>query len=480
MRYAEYRSQQFGMTRCPNCPKSPYCPPIPPDGPPNSRVMLIGEQPGKEENSRGRCFIGKTGQEMNEHYLPLSGLQRDFVYMTNACKCFTGLNTDSTQFKSILQSCALHHLAREILTVRPEVIVPMGAVACSLVEGLDLEMRHGIPMEGTNWWGHEAATFPTWHPALGLHKTDMILQLRQDFLGLGKFLRGEFQVPIDPYAGREDYADATTADDVYSELECMDRDAPIFIDTESDPVTGFWCLSFSSRAGFGRMVRRESPTTLDAFRSGLRRLRGPVVFHNGLYDVPVLEEVGIQFPMRRFDDTMVRAYHLGWLPQGLKFLAFRLCGMYMEEYEDVVLPHSNDVRIDYILKLAGVDWPKPSQEVVLDKGEFKLKQPRGLNTKLKLMLTHYQKNPSHKIFKRWDEWSDEEKLPAIQQFGDLPRPSIQYVPLPKATWYACRDADATGRVRAKLIELKRGIRGYHDFATAGAAVAPEQNFEEVA
>ncbi len=163
--------------------------------------------------------------------------------------------------------------------------------------------------------------------------------------------------------------------------------------------------------------------------------------------------------MRRFDDTMVRSYHLQYLPQGLKAMAFRLCGMEMEDFEDVVLPHSVEVMLDYIMRLSDFDFPKPEPRLVPDgKGGEKLYKAQGLNTKLKRLLTDYGKKPGHKIFNRWDEWSWEERAPAIERFGMFPRASIKYVPLPQAIWYACRDADSTLRVRNVLIRLAKRIR----------------------
>lgn len=457
MSYAAERMERLGLQRCPMCPRT--CPVIAPDGPPNSPYLFIGEAPGKEENSRGRPFIGKTGREFNEHYLPLAGLTRDDIRITNTRKCYTEENTDSAKFQEVKRSCIEFHLRNEILRQRPALVVPMGAVACSTVEGVDLDIQHGIPRE-VDWFGHTATTFPMWHPAAGLHKTDSMVPIRADYIELGRFLRGEYTAPVDEYPC-PDYQELETKADVVRKLDTYNGlDWDCNMDTETDPIEGFWCLSFSLEPGTGYMIQRQNSGGLRAFAEWVRSRRRKFTFHNHPFDVPVCAEVDVHIPVKWLDDTMIRAYHLQNQPQGLKALAYRLCGMYMEEFMDVVMPYSVDVMMDYILKIAAVEWPKPEQQVKWEPKtqEFKLYKPQSLTTKLKRMITDYSKKPTHKVFDRWAEWDIEQRLPVMAQFGDIPQPSIKYVPRPKAIYYACRDADATGRVKTQLIKLKRRIR----------------------
>lgn len=458
MSYAEQISARSGITRCPGCPRTN--PVIPPDGPPNSPYLFIGEAPGKEENSRGRPFIGNTGREFNNHYLPLAGLGRDDIRITNCVKCFTTESSDGGKFQEMKRLCTEYHLRREIQEQNPSLIVPMGAVACSLIpDELNLDIHHGVLHKGVTWWNRKIDTYPMWHPAAGLHKTETMIPLRVDFIHLGKLLRGEAEEAVDEHP-EPVYEDLGNKNEVQAILDGYDVHSRCYMDTETEPGDRFWCLTFTLEPGMGFMIRKDNRAAISTFTdwiysSGTRQH----VFHNGMYDLPVLEGAGIKIPWRQFDDTMVRSYHLQYLPQGLKALAFRLCGMYMEEFEDIVLPYSVEVMMDYIIRLASEDWPKPEPQNILDKdGNPKVYKPQGLNTKLKRMITDYGKNPSHKVFKRWEEWGDEEKLPALTKFGDLPKPSIIYVPLAKAVWYACRDADATCRVYHRLEQLKRGLR----------------------
>lgn len=458
--YAYALMDKKGYTRCPGCPGTSAI--ITPDGPPDCDVLCIGDKPGKEENNRGRPFVGYTSKDFNGVYLPSAGLGRDDIRLTNSTKCFHELRAaDAEKLTAI---CASYHLRREILAQKPTIIVPMGTAALSLIEGLNLEMHHGIPIPDLSWYGHSCTTFPTHHPASSLHQEKFRLPLRVDFTNLGRLLRGEIKPIRDEYPSPF-YEELETGGDVLDVLATFGTNPYqwVAIDTESDPITGFWCLSFSMAHGTGFMIHKDNRAGLDILYQWIRDTQGSIDFHNGMYDIPVLEEIQWDMPMNRFDDTMVRAYHLQWLPQGLKYLAWRLCGMQMEEYEDVVLPHSTVIMLEYVVKLLGVDWPKPEAQQVIDSktGEYRTYKPHGLNPKLKRMQTDFGKakeGEKHKVFARWQQWSEEERLPAIAGYGDMPKPSIQYVPRKQARFYACRDADATGRVKSKLIQLKRMVR----------------------
>jgi uracil-DNA glycosylase len=73
------------MDRCPICPRKYN--PVPGSGPQPAAIMGIGERPGRDENRYGRPFIGMAGQELDETYLPLAGLDRADIYVSNCVKC---------------------------------------------------------------------------------------------------------------------------------------------------------------------------------------------------------------------------------------------------------------------------------------------------------------------------------------------------------------------------------------------------------
>src|SRR5687767_5447175 len=93
----------FDASRCPMCPQQANL--VPPDMGPyaDGRIMFVGEAPGADEDEKGRPFVGKTGKETNEMYLPLASLTRDGVYFSNAVKCRPFNN--QTPKPELVQSC---------------------------------------------------------------------------------------------------------------------------------------------------------------------------------------------------------------------------------------------------------------------------------------------------------------------------------------------------------------------------------------
>src|SRR4051812_5432033 len=138
------------MQRCPQCPGVHNC--VPPDGP-ASKCVFIGESPGRDEDKKMTPFVGKTGEEVNRHYLPLAGLRRENVYITNAIKCMPAgangkLDPKRQKDLDLLESCATCHLYEELEAIRPELIVPMGSFACRSIDpDISLELHHGIPRQ---------------------------------------------------------------------------------------------------------------------------------------------------------------------------------------------------------------------------------------------------------------------------------------------------------------------------------------------
>jgi uracil-DNA glycosylase len=79
------------------------------------------------------------------------------------------------------------HLGPLLQEVRPEIIVPMGAIACSLFPNINLNLDHGLPCVG-KWGAWEGVCFPTYHPSAGIHASSFMIPLQADFHTLQLFL----------------------------------------------------------------------------------------------------------------------------------------------------------------------------------------------------------------------------------------------------------------------------------------------------
>ncbi len=125
--------------RCHACPIGQFATQaVPGEGPTGARLMLVGEQPGDQEDLRGRPFVGPAGQLL-DRALKALGWARDTLYLTNAVKHFKyeprgkrRMHKTASQKEAAI--CA-DWLEQEIALVRPEAIVALGATAARSLLG---------------------------------------------------------------------------------------------------------------------------------------------------------------------------------------------------------------------------------------------------------------------------------------------------------------------------------------------------------
>jgi probable DNA metabolism protein len=107
-------------------------------GPKSARIMLVGEQPGDEEDLRGAPFVGPAGKVLDDA-LVQAGVKRSDVYVTNAVKHFKWEPRGKRRLHkkpnvSEIRACNMW-LVEEIATIKPCVIVALGATALSALVG---------------------------------------------------------------------------------------------------------------------------------------------------------------------------------------------------------------------------------------------------------------------------------------------------------------------------------------------------------
>lgn len=102
-------------------------------------IMLVGEGPGREEDERGKPFVGASGQFLDQ-FLEEAGLVRSEVYITNTVLCRpTNPGSDGNLInrpptKIEIGNC-LKRLRDEIVAIDPVVIVALGDVAATALRG---------------------------------------------------------------------------------------------------------------------------------------------------------------------------------------------------------------------------------------------------------------------------------------------------------------------------------------------------------
>jgi uracil-DNA glycosylase len=123
-------------------------------GDPHARIMFVGEGPGADEDAQGEPFVGRAGQLLN-NMIQAMGIRREDVYIGNVVKCRPPKNRAPEPVECA--TCG-PYLMRQILVVRPEIIVALGATAAKFLLGATDSMA--------NLRGHIYDFQPARHAAL--------------------------------------------------------------------------------------------------------------------------------------------------------------------------------------------------------------------------------------------------------------------------------------------------------------------------
>lgn len=108
------------------------------EGPSTARIMMVGEQPGDQEDLQGRPFVGPAGKLL-DRALEEAGVDRGQVYVTNAVKHFKfeprgKRRIHSKPERTEIVACKFW-LERELAVVRPDLVVALGGTAGQALYG---------------------------------------------------------------------------------------------------------------------------------------------------------------------------------------------------------------------------------------------------------------------------------------------------------------------------------------------------------
>jgi len=319
-------------------------------GPVPCDLLFIGESPGKDENESGFVFSGKSGREFDKFYLPQAYLQRREVRVCNLIPCHPLINRNPTKDEITFFE---PYLLREIERTKPKLIATLGAHSAKYFLGYhrDLHQIHGLPFKSKKF--PAITILPCYHPAAGLYSNDSQPLIIDDFQQIRYCLEGTLpERAVDQFTDPI-YIELTDAAGVWQALEGCDA---ILMGGDTEGYKGSsWGLSFSIAEGVAYIIRAANKEAIAAFAEWIHlHSECKIILHNALHDLPIYREMGIF--ITNFEDTMVYAYCLCTEPQGLKDLAYRLVGMKMKSYSDVVEPAVRKLTTDYLIKVASGDW----------------------------------------------------------------------------------------------------------------------------
>ncbi len=166
---------------CERCPLYRYATQVVPgEGPARARIMLVGEQPGDQEDGQGRPFVGPAGRVL-DRAMADAGIERGEVFVTNAVKHFKHEMRGKRRLHKRpnlyeIERCKLW-LDLERAIVKPAAVVALGATAARSLFGrpMPIEKSRAKRLEledGT-------AAFVTQHPSALLRIDDPATKRKQ-------------------------------------------------------------------------------------------------------------------------------------------------------------------------------------------------------------------------------------------------------------------------------------------------------------
>jgi uracil-DNA glycosylase len=143
------------------------------EGPASAQIVLIGEQPGDEEDRKGHPFVGPAGKLL-DRALADADIDRSLVYVTNAVKHFKfeergkrRLHKKPNGFE--IKACR-PWLETEIKLIQPEIVVCLGATAAQTIFGSAYRVTKERGLFVQNSWAPHVTS--TVHPSAILRAPD--------------------------------------------------------------------------------------------------------------------------------------------------------------------------------------------------------------------------------------------------------------------------------------------------------------------
>ena len=289
----------------------------PGEGPHDADYILVGEALGETEAAQARPFVGGSGRILNA-LLAGAKIWRNRCYITNVIKCRPPHNNLAPYLPAAALHCKAAYLDKELAARADTPVLLLGETALRFVLGLRSITKHRgcVYKRGERWY------IPTIHPAALMRDPKMWLVVEDDIRYLGK---------LDTHEEEDrEFIIAPTKQQV---LEYLDdaRKCTCFIDIETyGQALACVGIATSSRSALcipywdgGLWYWDNADEVLEVTQNLSELLNDPEtykVFHNGIFDVTILEEFGFTVQGWKRDTMLMHHLVYSELKHSLAFL----------------------------------------------------------------------------------------------------------------------------------------------------------------
>jgi len=155
----------------------------------SSKILLIGQSPGKEEDKVGIPFVGRAGKLLFE-LLNSAKIKNKEVFITNLVKCHPLNNRDP---KAIEINTCQNYLDKQINLIKPKVIIALGRLSSKyLFKKFNIPFTCITKLHGkifnVFYDKKKIKIIPMYHPAFALYKKKNKKTLEKDFLKINQLI----------------------------------------------------------------------------------------------------------------------------------------------------------------------------------------------------------------------------------------------------------------------------------------------------
>lgn len=298
--------------KCDECPLK-KCNPVPPEVR-NSKLVILGEAPGANEDAVGKPFIGASGYRLNKALREL-GVKRNEIHTTNTLLCYAGKKLTTAEWKTAI-ACCEPRLSREL--GRERVVLATGAKALEVTTG----KAKITPWMGAPLKSRIGIVIGSIHPAFALRKPAYLPVFKTFLARAVRLANGSLK----PWQWPEMVADASNIAALEPALQRLlalaQQNIPVAIDIENNPITEhIRCIGVGT-AEFAVSVPVELKLS-DKTHQLLRQIiatNTPKVLQNAQFDVVELRQAGYELNGEIRDTLLMHAVVAPQLPHDLSFM----------------------------------------------------------------------------------------------------------------------------------------------------------------